>query len=199
MDSVWNTLHEQGWGKYPNESVVRFLSRYKKSKGDKFKGANRLIDIGCGAGANGRMCIELGFNVTGIDGAKAAIENAKKWAPQATYKVMDFDDLGGTFNDETFDIAIDDFAMILGTKDQFNNRLRQMSAILKRGGSFIAIIPSNKTPKEVVPSEASFLTKAAARKVYGKYFNVMSVDSSSYTEFNGKKKVDLMVIIGQRR
>lgn len=69
----------------------------------------RTIDLGCGAGANAIYLAQKGFEVTGVDYSKAALEKAQARADEAGVQV-DFiqDDLTNLSNvSGTFDFLLD--------------------------------------------------------------------------------------------
>jgi len=69
-DQVWESVFkQQEWGKYPGESLIKFVARnfYKNDR----KRVS-LLEIGCGPGANIWFMAREGFNVTGIDGSQIA-------------------------------------------------------------------------------------------------------------------------------
>ena len=56
-------------------SVIRFIAnKYEKKDKKRLK----ILEVGCGTGANLSFFIEEGFNTYGIDGSKVAIKLAKK-------------------------------------------------------------------------------------------------------------------------
>ena len=72
----WDNIFKKNkWGKYPDMSVIRFIAnKYKKKDKKRLK----ILEVGCGTGANLSFFIEEGFNTYGIDGSKVAIKLAKK-------------------------------------------------------------------------------------------------------------------------
>src|ERR1022692_4131077 len=75
MDEVWEQLFSsQEWGKYPPEHVIRFIAR------NFYRSANRkavkILEVGCGPGANLWFMAKEGFDVYGIDGSTSAIRYA---------------------------------------------------------------------------------------------------------------------------
>jgi 2-polyprenyl-3-methyl-5-hydroxy-6-metoxy-1,4-benzoquinol methylase len=76
----WNPIWEniflaQNWGKYPEESLIQFIARnfYETDR----RGI-RILEIGCGPGANIWYLSRENFNVYGIDRNKTAINIAKR-------------------------------------------------------------------------------------------------------------------------
>ncbi|HVE14009.1 MAG TPA: class I SAM-dependent methyltransferase, partial [Elusimicrobiota bacterium] len=76
-DPAWDDVFRaQPWGKYPPEEVVRFVARNFYKAPD--RGAVRLLEIGCGPGANLWYAAREGFAVFGIDGSEPALEAARR-------------------------------------------------------------------------------------------------------------------------
>ena len=74
-DRTWEKVFKENeWGKYPDENFIRFLARnfYKKDRKN-----IRILEIGCGPGANIWYMAREGFDVYGIDGSSIAIERAR--------------------------------------------------------------------------------------------------------------------------
>tara|TARA_A100001388_G_scaffold273223_1_gene254791 strand:+ start:64 stop:738 length:675 start_codon:yes stop_codon:yes gene_type:complete len=76
----WNPIWEdifssQEWGKYPGESLIKFVARnfYKQNRSD-----IKILELGCGPGANLWFCAREGFKIYGIDGSKQAIKKCIK-------------------------------------------------------------------------------------------------------------------------
>src|SRR5580698_5080821 len=76
-DPVWEAIfRSKSWGKYPPEHVIRFVARSFFTAEDRSK--VKLLEIGCGPGANVWFMAREGFSVCGIDGSATAIERATK-------------------------------------------------------------------------------------------------------------------------
>jgi 2-polyprenyl-3-methyl-5-hydroxy-6-metoxy-1,4-benzoquinol methylase len=57
------------------------------------KPGQSVLDVGCGGGTKSRYLIDKGLKVTGVDFAENLLNIAKKEVPEATFKVMDINDL----------------------------------------------------------------------------------------------------------
>ena len=84
----------QGWGTSVYEYV---LDRAQIGPG------TRVLDCGCGAGRFARMAADAGAAVAGIDAAEALIDIAADRAPDADFRVGDFEALPWT--DDAFDVV----------------------------------------------------------------------------------------------
>src|SRR5438105_645758 len=75
-DPVWEDIFKsQPWGRYPGEDLIRFVARnfYKAPS----RSSVRILEVGCGPGANLWYMAREGFSVFGIDGAPTALELAR--------------------------------------------------------------------------------------------------------------------------
>ena len=95
---------------YPNEALIRFLaSRYfDRPIGD--RAAIRVLEVGCGSGANLWMIAKEGFDTHGIDSSREGIALAEvhlreKWRVSATLVVGSFAAL--PYADACFDVVVD--------------------------------------------------------------------------------------------
>ena len=135
FSEVWENLHAtQEWGKYPSESVIRFVARnfYKKKREDV-----RILDFGCGAGANTWFLAREGFDVYAFDGSQSAIDKAKKYLEQEGQKEVHFtvqDGISIFYEDNFFDSVIDSVCIYANTKQNIDRMYEQIYRVLKKGG-----------------------------------------------------------------
>ena len=79
----WEEIHRnQEWGKYPSEQLVRFIARnfYNKDRKN-----IKILDFGCGAGANTWFLAREGFDVYAFDGSESAVNRAKEYLNKDGY------------------------------------------------------------------------------------------------------------------
>lgn len=62
---------ERSWGRFPSEDVIRFLVRASPDK-DEVK----VLEVGCGRGANLIAAAKFGYHITGIDISEVVIQQA---------------------------------------------------------------------------------------------------------------------------
>src|ERR1035441_2780479 len=101
-DPSWEKVfRSRDWGKYPPEELVRFVARTYYSVPD--RKSIRLLEIGCGTGANVWFMAREGFTVSGIDGSVTAIEKARQRITaerlQAHFEVGEVATLQKTFSE----------------------------------------------------------------------------------------------------
>ena len=108
-DPSWEALFQtRGWGKYPSESLIRFIaSNFYSSERSNI----RILELGCGPGANLWFCAREGFQVFGIDGSNSAIELCRDRldteVPGWTGDLLVGDVLNSSFIENNFDCIID--------------------------------------------------------------------------------------------
>jgi len=115
LENKWNDVYTENFGGmwYPDEGIVKFSARYLKRRIGIEKWKNRkenskILDAGCGHGRHVVFFAEQGFDVTGIDQSKDAIEVGKKWLDtknlSAKIEVGDLTNL--PYDDNSFDVIV---------------------------------------------------------------------------------------------
>ncbi|MDD5249248.1 MAG: class I SAM-dependent methyltransferase [Rhodocyclaceae bacterium] len=138
-DPTWeNVFCNQSWGKYPGEELIRFVARnfYHHQDRDQIK----ILEVGCGPGANLWFMAREGFSVYGIDGSQAAISQALErlglecpgWLGQL--HCGDIRNL--PFADGMFDAVIDNEAVYCNDYDTSKAIYFEMARVTKAGGKF---------------------------------------------------------------
>ena len=135
-DSVWEEVFSsREWGKYPSESIVRFVAskffhRERKNV--------RLLEVGCGTGANIWFMCKEGFDVFGIDGSKSAIEKSYKMLGDAKLNATLFvgDIVSLPFEDNSFDGIVDSECLYCNNTTNTQKILSEIQRVLKQYGFF---------------------------------------------------------------
>lgn len=109
-----------------------------------------LLDVGCGTGENALYMAGLGFDVNGVDSARAAIEMAREKARvrevRAYFRVVDALDLAclGTM----FETVIDSGLFHLFTDEERRRFLPSLAAVLRPGGTYFMLCFSDQETRE---------------------------------------------------
>jgi 2-polyprenyl-3-methyl-5-hydroxy-6-metoxy-1,4-benzoquinol methylase len=109
-----------------------------------------ILDVGCGTGENALYLAGLGFDVNGIDSARAAIEMARAKARvrqvRAYFRMVDALDLAclGT----TFETVIDSGLFHLFTDEERRRFLPSLAAVLRPGGTYFMLAFSDQETRE---------------------------------------------------
>ena len=132
----WEKIHrESDWGRYPSEAVIRFVARnyYKMS----CRSTIKILDFGCGAGANTWYLAREGFDVWAFDGSRSAVRKAKEYLVTEGYKNVHFDVMDGSslvYEGNYFNCVIDNVCVYANTKECIVQMYREIYRVLKEGG-----------------------------------------------------------------
>lgn len=125
----------QQWGKYPPEDLVRFIfTHYKHVDRTQIK----VLELGCGPGANLWFLSREGFQVSGIDCSPTAIKLAKEFVETEVneasldLKIGDFADL--PWEDNSFDCIVDIYAIYANPLSVIERTIQEINRVLKPGG-----------------------------------------------------------------
>lgn len=105
---------------------------------------NSVIDIGTGTGVFAEAFSDIGFDVSAIDLNPLMIEEAKKYAPNAVFKVAPAENI--PFEDNSFDLVF--MGLVFHEVDSYEKALSEAKRI---GKQVIAILEWDYTLEEVGP------------------------------------------------
>lgn len=127
--------------RYPNESLIQFLAgRYFQLSGEERK-AIRILEIGCGSGANLWMMAKEGFSTYGMDSSPKGLELARqyleeKWGVAAELKKGSFTLL--PYKDGSFDAVVDVVSLQHINLEDSRTALQEIHRVLKPNGAFFS-------------------------------------------------------------
>lgn len=140
-DSVWEQVFQQQvWGKYPGEDLIRFVARnfYKSSLRQEVK----ILEVGCGPGANLWYMAREGFTVYGVDGSQTAVSCAQQRldaeCPGWQGQVVTGDIAKLTFEDGYFDAVIDNEAIYCNSFEVSQGIYNEIARVIKPGGKLFS-------------------------------------------------------------
>lgn len=140
FDETWEEIHSSmEWGKYPGESVIRFVARnyYKEQDRSQVK----ILDFGCGGGSHTWYLAREGFDTYAFDGSKSAVELTKKRLNadglNADLRVRDALQLD--YEEEMFDCVIDSAVVYANKYKDIVRMYEVIFQLLKRGGKMFSI------------------------------------------------------------
>jgi len=121
--------YNQGMGYFYNclsewPSTLKLLGNVRGKK---------ILDVGCGPGLYASLLIKKGAVVKGMDISKELIGIAKKEAPAAEFIIGDAERL--PYKNSEFDIVI--APLVLHYLNSWDEALKEIHAVLKKGGVFI--------------------------------------------------------------
>jgi len=140
-DPVWEKIfREQAWGQYPPEEFIRFIAK------NFYQAPNRrnikLLEVGCGPGANLWYLAREGFSVYGIEGSQTAVERANmrlnKECPGWAGEIRSGDIRQLPFEDGFFDAVVDIEAICCNDYETAKQIYAEMARVTKKGGKLFS-------------------------------------------------------------
>jgi len=207
FNSEWNTVYSQkGMAAYPDNMLIRFVAtNYYNAPVRK---DIKFLDIGCGAGASAWYLSREGFSVAAIDGSAVAMERLRERLRSENLEAFlgcgDFTKL--EFKPDYFDCIIDVSSLCYVQKDKIEDVMKQLHTVLKPGGRFFSITPTNECAKPPfdhtvngVNLEARFQDHIEAAKNF-KGFKDVNLNSYSYDvrKNNVCQRINLWVITAEK-
>jgi SAM-dependent methyltransferase len=144
---------------YPNEELLRFFGSYYFSLTSEARRRMRVLEVGCGSGANLWMIAREGFDAYGIDlsqeGLALCEQMLRKWGTTARIEQGDMTaiDYEGGF----FDVVVDVFSSYCVPGKEFDRFLDEVSRIMKSGGRFFSYHPSKNSDAFREPGPARLI------------------------------------------
>jgi SAM-dependent methyltransferase len=130
--------------RYPNEELLRFVGRNYFHLPIEQRKSIRVLEVGCGSGANLWMLAKEGFEVHGVDLSSAGIglcvQMLGSWGAQGNLKVGDMTKL--EYPDKYFDVIVDVFSSYCLDERCFSQFMNQVERLLKPAGKFFSYTPS---------------------------------------------------------
>jgi len=213
QNNIWDKLFQREYGKYPAEHLIRFVAAnfYKRKRE-----SVRILEVGCGPGANVWYLSREGFDAYGIDGSSTAIEQAKQRlceeGLQGTFCKGDINNL--PYDSNFFDAVIDNECIYSNTIPDTNLILQNIHRVLKPDGLFfsrtfsgdmyvgndaqqIGYLEFKEATDGPIAHTGYFrlMDKQGIENLYGKYFHIQSIDKMDYTRNNGTTMISEWIII----
>jgi len=142
-DPTWETVFQNhDWGRYPPEELIRFIARryFSAPERDQVK----VLEVGCGTGANIWFLAREGFDAYGIDGSETAIFKAesrmREEGVKAHLQVKDAITLAGVYPAHHFDAVIDVACLQHNKLSAVDAILDQVYLVMKPGGSIYSMM-----------------------------------------------------------
>ena len=137
FDNSWEKTYSENnhMSIWPWSDLVSYVMRYAKPKSNSFK----VLELGCGAGANIEFFKRLDCDYYGIDGSKFIISNLKHKFPELKNNLIAGDFTEDLYFNNAFDLIIDRASVTHNTTDSIFNCLKLINNKLNKNGKFIGI------------------------------------------------------------
>ena len=147
-EQIWEEIFsKKEWGKYPSESVIRFIARNFYNVQDRSK--INILELGLGTGANLWFCAREGFKVSGIEWSKTGIERFRARLKDENLstqieqiEIGDYLEKLDNFKNESFDAWMDSYSLAYNDFEKTKQIIKKAMKKLKIGGKFFSITPS---------------------------------------------------------
>ncbi|MDD5290975.1 MAG: class I SAM-dependent methyltransferase [Patescibacteria group bacterium] len=209
---------------YPNEELLRFMGNNYFP--EKHRNNIKILELGCGSGANLWMIAKENFDAYGIDISPEAVRLCKKmlqkWGVSASLRAGDFMSL--PYKAGSFDCVVDVLATYCLPWKSFLKGLDEIRRVLKNGGKFFSFTPSvnSNAFKNFKPAKKidcytlngikrknspyvgnNFPFRFVAPADYGKIlrkkgFRVSYLETVARTYRNLKEKFEYVVIVAEK-
>jgi SAM-dependent methyltransferase len=120
---------------WPWSDLVSYVNRYAKP-GDGF---TRVLEIGCGAGANIPFFVQSGMTYFAIEGSAAIVARLRETHPGLKDRIVIGDFTHSLPFSGSFDLVVDRSALTHNTTEAIRRTLSMIFACLRPGGKFIGI------------------------------------------------------------
>lgn len=139
---VWDNYHGTNQhGTCPEPSVARWAMRRWGGREKDAKGLIRLLEVGCGTGAQAKWLGEHGFMVDAVDSSANTLRRANVGNPLPhAVRFYHISVLNLTFKDDWYDGVVD--VCCLQHVDDLAAALKQIWRVLKPGGALFSIFAS---------------------------------------------------------
>ena len=126
--------------RYPNESLLQFLAAHFFSRSPAGRMRTRILELGCGSGANLWMLAGEGFDAYGVDAARTALRLCRKMlaAWKVSAHVSRADMRTQMFPGSSFDAIVDVVSIQHTTLSEHAKIYAAVFAMLKPGGRFFS-------------------------------------------------------------
>lgn len=144
--------------RYPNEELCRFMGRNFFSLPSPKRTSTKILEVGCGSGANLWMIAREGFDAYGIDLSESGValceEMLRSYDCAAQLTVGDMTKTG--YPDQYFDCVVDVFSSNCLTNAGGAQFLKEVARLLKPGGKFFSYFPSKASDTWTKPNHPDF-------------------------------------------
>jgi ubiquinone/menaquinone biosynthesis C-methylase UbiE len=138
-DRGWDKIFSQhSWGRYPAEDLIRFVAREFGNVTERDR--VRILEVGCGTGANLWYLAREGFSTYGLDGSSVALQAASERLKEEglAAEIAHGDAMALPYPDGFFDAVLDHECLYANTKPDTEVIISEVDRVLKPGGKLFS-------------------------------------------------------------
>lgn len=158
-DDAYRSLGFAAQRFYPNEELLRFFGSYYFQLSREERKQLRVLEVGCGSGANLWMIAREGFDAYGIDlsaeGLQLCAATLKKWGGEADLQQGDITSL--PYESGFFDVVVDVFSAYCMPEKDFARFLDEAARVLRPAGRFFSYTPSKNSDAFLDPGPSQWI------------------------------------------
>ena len=217
----WDKIFaDNDWGQYPPEELVRFVMRNFKNVPDRSK--IRILEVGCGTGANIWFIAREGFDTYGIDGSRNGISKCEeRLAKEGLTSHLSIGDVMTLpYEDDFFDCVIDNECLYSNSYHDTEIILNEIHRVMKSGGKFYSrtfmtgtygdgmgdkLEGEKNTYKKLTGGALRtdygiirFTEKAEIQPLYGKNFDIKEIGYTKRNHSNTDKEIGEWLILCEK-
>jgi ubiquinone/menaquinone biosynthesis C-methylase UbiE len=205
----WLNIGPADMDKYLQSCKTEFWKKVFKAELDyllqELKSAKDVLSVGCGPAIIETGLAEYGFNVTGLDISREALDQAADSIRTVVGPAENMD-----FTEFSFDAVI--YVASLQFIEKYKEAIKQTARVLKRDGKLLAMLlnPQSQFFKEKINNPASYVNKIKhtdlkeIEKTIAEYFSVqteyfLGIQSQEIFESQNPNLASLYVIKGKKK
>lgn len=137
FSTEWDALYQGNThlSVWPWSDLVSYVHRYAHPR----NGYARVLELGCGAGANIPLFLKLGAQYQGIDGSETIVERLRQTYPQLRDQLAVGDFTRDIPFEGPFDLVVDRVSLPHNDTAAIARTLRRVHGLLRPGGLLIGI------------------------------------------------------------
>ncbi|MCF2524446.1 class I SAM-dependent methyltransferase [Bradyrhizobium sp. G127] len=146
-DSAYASLGFAAQRRYPNEELLRFMGRHFFGIDRVQRSSKKVLELGCGSGANLWMIAREGFETFGLDLSPEALRLCgimlENWGETASLQAGSI--LNLPYSSDMFDAVVDVFSTYCVNEIEFGRCLDEVARVTKSGGLYFSYSPSKNS------------------------------------------------------
>lgn len=202
FNPAWDTIFStREWGLLPGQGVVLLMT-------EKFyhfdRPAIKILDLGCGTGANTWYLASEGYTTYAVDGSPVALEqlhkNLDRLAPGKTVDIRQGDLCELPYEDGFFEIVVDIASACSNTRENMKRIYQEARRVLRPDGGIIhsQIVADGTTPSVIAAGTDAYLPKFDELGELFEGFSI-AVESRRRKVFDGNSYVVEYLVTGTRK